>query len=68
MSGKKNIIYRKSGFGRPGASVDSGRGGGLAVSSDEHPQILIPVIGSGAHVAMVAVVDNASGIGKTFMK
>ena len=26
------------------------------------------VIGSGAHVAMVAMVDNASGIGKAFMK
>ena len=26
------------------------------------------VIGSGAHVTMVAMVDNASGIGKSFMK
>ena len=26
------------------------------------------VIGSGAHVAMVAMVYNASGIGKAFMK
>ena len=26
------------------------------------------VIGSGAHMAMVAMVDNASGIGKSFMK
>ena len=26
------------------------------------------VIGSGAHMAMVAMVDNASGIGKAFMK
>ena len=25
-------------------------------------------IGSGAHVTMVAMVDNASGIGKAFMK
>ena len=26
------------------------------------------VIGSGAHMAMVAMVDNASGTGKSFMK
>ena len=26
------------------------------------------VIGSGGHVSMVAMVDNASGVGKSFMK